>query len=158
MTLTALPTFYDLTDPTSNLAADPCSDPLGNLAALMSPGGYGLEADRLVIPAFIEENRIAWLERWAMPLFVGTSQWFFTRRPVRTALWTLAAYMAPYPMAIYLAATTALGATMSERRKEGGLGEHRFRPTARRTLGRKRRCIEFRRRRGRTVCVKYAMR
>jgi len=106
----ALPEFYDLTDPTSNLAGNPCSDPLGTLAALQ-----GLAADRLLLPPIFEENRIEFGERWAFPLVVGVSNWFMHRRVARAGLWTLAAYMAPMPVAVALAAMIGIGATRAER-------------------------------------------
>ena len=118
----ALPSIYDLTDPTSNLAAD-----------------------RLILPPFIEDNRIDYAERWALPLAVGTAVWLAGRGLLPTAAWTLGAYMAPMPVAALQALMMARGAQRAT--ALSGLERVRFK---------RKRCIKYRYVRGKRFCAKYS--
>lgn len=108
MTIAALPTLYDLDEPTTNLAwLDAQPEPTqyqawdgtsigeGNTCAPMryNEGMMG------VMPDFIENRRITFGSDIALPVLLGALSYFSKRAPGRAALWGLAAYMAPLPAA-----------------------------------------------------------
>ena len=107
MTLSALPTLYDLDDPTSNLAGfedvptqyvawDGTPIGEGNTCA---PMRYNEGLMGAVIPEALEEKRIGFGASYALPLLVGVLSYVTNRRPGRAVLWGLGAYMAPLPVA-----------------------------------------------------------
>ncbi len=126
--LSALPDYLDISDPARNLAGAPSY----NEGPYPTPGrqlyraydgtpiGYskgcdpisaepmlsGLDAVYLpaeFLPDFVTENRITWGDWYAMPLIAGALAYSTGRTPLQTALWSLAAYMAPLPVAGLLA-------------------------------------------------------
>jgi hypothetical protein len=135
----ALPDYLQLTDPTQNLAGfglTPAIAPLLNpnprryYAWDGTPIGTGNdcapitrepELSGLVVPEFLEQNRIRWGQDFALPLAVGTAMFSATGRVLPTAGWSLVAYMAPYPFALGLLGLAAVGSTMSYRSSRRGL-------------------------------------
>jgi len=116
-----------------------------------TPIGYGNDCDPIsmepelsgmMVPDFLEENRLETMQEWALPALVGTMTLAATGRALPTALWALGAYMAPLPVAAFMG-----WSIVSRMPSPGlsGLGQHwgeRFRPGPWRT-GHK--CVRWKR-------------
>lgn len=153
--LAALPTIYDLTDPSSNLAY---YDPTSNLAAYDAEyGQLGTSFDGMM-PAYLADNRFLMGAEYAPALFAGAYGYRRHRSILPTLAWALAGYMAPLPVAGLIAFEAGTG-----QRAFGGLdgldglmdggpvgGGYRAR------RGQRRKCIRWGRTAdGRRVCRKY---
>jgi hypothetical protein len=96
MTLADLPTIYDLTDPSSNLA-----DALVYNAYDGSYVGEGTDCATLsgVMPAYIEKKRFLWGAAYALPLLAGLYGFGRSARFRNALLWAVGGYVAPLPAA-----------------------------------------------------------
>lgn len=143
-----------LDDPASNLAAPPAyseglyptpppqlyraydgtpigyskgCDPIS--AEPMLSGLHAAEADPLMVPAVLAENRFTWGAWYALPALTAAIAYHRGYAPLQTALWGLAAYMAPLPaaglMAYQLVGEQPMG--RSARYGMAGLGRRRYR-------------------------------
>jgi hypothetical protein len=104
--LTALPTIYDLTDPSSNLAAYDAEY-----------GQLGQPLDGFM-PAALADNRFLMGAEYVPALFAGAYGYRRHRSILPTLAWALAGYMAPLPVAGVIAYEAGTG-----RRAFAGLGE-----------------------------------
>ena len=119
----ALPSFYDLDDPSSNLAAAfdvPKAIPTPAAKRyLVGDGttiGYGGTCDPITdgpmlsgldlydvtdyVPEVLQDNRVTWMEAFSMPLAVAALGYAAHARPLTIAALSAASYMAPYPAAL----------------------------------------------------------
>ena len=73
-----------------------------------SPIGYSSDCDPLtaepelsglLAPAFLEDSRLTMGEQWAMPVIAAATFYNRGAGPLQTALWVLAAFLAPLPVA-----------------------------------------------------------
>ncbi|MFB3094405.1 MAG: hypothetical protein ACE10O_00930 [Candidatus Acidiferrales bacterium] len=140
----ALPTLYpQLNAPARNLAAafdvpTAIPTPLRRqyMAADGTPIGYGNTCDPITaemglseleawyditeyVPEAIQEKRVTWMESFSMPLVVAAVGYGMGARPAVTAALSAASYMAPYPVALFVAWRAAgprLRARMATRR------------------------------------------
>ena len=86
----SLPTIYDLSTPTSNLAA------------LMGLG-------ESIVPAILSENRIMTGADLVPALFAGAHGYRRSHSFLQTILWGIAGYMAPFPVVAVAAFENATG-------------------------------------------------
>ncbi len=128
MAIDALPTLYPFGEPDTNLAAAvpfdtpqaiPTPAPTNYFAYDGTPMGHGntcdpisdemalsgvdMEGYDLMVPDILADNRITWLEDFAMPLLMGVGKWVQSRNIGASLAWAVGSYMAPYPVAAYVA-------------------------------------------------------
>ena len=127
--LDALPTVYpQITDPSSNLAGLGAVPYPGKVTPYYAydgtPIGYsngcdpitdepylsGLDAVNLV--SWAEENRIDWLQQWALPAMIVPAIITTGGGPLKALFWGFLAYMAPLPVAAFYLAEATLGETL----------------------------------------------
>jgi hypothetical protein len=90
MTLQALPTTYDLTNPESNLADLSCCG--------CRYGGGGVADLAALFPPAVEDLRVTAGAQYAVPLLAGL-RYYRSHGPWGALLGALAGYMAPMPTA-----------------------------------------------------------
>jgi hypothetical protein len=83
---------YDGTPIGYGSTCDPISDE-------MQLSGYGED----LIPGVLKDNRITFLEDLAMPLLMGVGKYMQSGSIPQALGWSLGSYMAPYPVAVFLA-------------------------------------------------------
>lgn len=125
----ALPSFYDLDDPSSNLAAafdvpravpTPTAQryyvgdgttigyggtcqPITAENELSGLGELDLYDITEYVPEVLQEARITWMGAFSMPLTVAALAYAMNRRPLTIVALSAASYMAPYPAALAVA-------------------------------------------------------
>lgn len=166
----ALPTLYpQLNEPAINLAAFdvPRAIPTPRrrqyLAADGTSIGYGGTCDPITsemalsglsdldlydmteyIPEAIQEKRVTWMEAFSMPLTVAALGYGMGARPLVTAALSAASYMAPYPVALFVAFKAAEPRlrVMSPSRSRNRRAAYR-KPTTRARAPRRRRNVRY---------------
>lgn len=139
----ALPSFYDLDDPSSNLAAafdvpQPITPHRRThyMAADGTTIGYGNTCDPIgdepmlsgldlyditeYVPEVLQDNRITWMRAFSMPLLVGSIAYAMDKRLLTIAALSAASYMAPYPTALvgaYMIASPKFSAMRGRRNR-----------------------------------------
>jgi hypothetical protein len=80
---------------------DPITDEmqLSGLDGFDGMDGYGED----LIPSALKDNRVTWLEDFALPLLLGVGKYMQTRSVPVALGWAAGAYMAPYPLAAFVA-------------------------------------------------------
>lgn len=72
------------------------------------------ELSGVLVPDFLEDNRIEMGQSWALPLLLGVAAWKQGGGPLLGALGVLAAYMAPLPTAAVIAGMALYGNRFQE--------------------------------------------
>lgn len=127
----ALPTIYDLSTPTSNLAEF-----------------MGL--DETFMPSILADNRLMFGADIVPALFAGAHGYKRSHNLWQTLLWGLAGYMAPFPVVAVAAFESATGKTALQRSLNGLEGHG--------SSSRRKRCIKKGYKNGRRACLKYGSR